>query len=163
MIIPFLVIILIIGGSIYYFGYYRPAKKSAELASRPVITFSEGDVELALKVSMEHDVQRKLDLANLQEALESFYNDRGHYPATDGKVIKTFEKYSVLKDELVKKKYINELPLDPLDPRFDYRYYSDGLSYEITCILENENDAQGIKVGDFNIYKVVSPEHKNEQ
>ena len=81
------------------------------------------------------DDTRKNDLRNLQQSLETYYNDNISYPTTA-------ETLSVLAPE-----YINTVPSDPKGG--GYIYESDGNSYALTADLENNNDQHANDSGNY--------------
>jgi len=104
------------------------------------------------------DTQRKSDLAQIQKALEIYYNDYGYYPTDDYPASGSFVD---TKGTL----YIKEIPQDP---KFDaYPYSSDGTFYILYARLENNQDPcfesgfckdYGLACGDGNCnYAVASP------
>lgn len=100
------------------------------------------------------DAERKSALRQMGNALETYYADRGEYPDNNS----SFEivgcgtlgsevactvgnEFSITSGggETI---YMTQLPGDPLDG--NYRYVSDGRSYQIYARLENHKD-QGVK------------------
>ncbi len=104
------------------------------------------------------DAQRKSDLAQIQKALEIYYNDYGYYPTDDYPASGSFID---AKGTL----YIKEIPQDS---KFGaYPYSSDGTFYILYARLENSQDPcfekglckdYGLACGDENCnYVVASP------
>jgi len=94
------------------------------------------------------DAKRKADLAQLRTAVEQYAVDNnGKFPIanTDSR------NSNFMKDA---SKYLNNIPKDPLAPKYYYKYESDGKTYKLTCVLENANDTSGKKVGGLNIYEL---------
>ncbi len=104
------------------------------------------------------DAQRKSDLAQIQKALEMYYNDYGSYPESlpEGGSSWQDEKGTL---------YMKEVPKDPKN--FDYCYEKSGNWYYLYAKLENSKDPSIEKTGckdgcscegdnTYN-YKVASP------
>jgi hypothetical protein len=101
-----------------------------------------------------NDATRKGDLARIQLALKNYYADNAKYPES-AVVVKTSDPQSVLALALVTT-YIPALPDDPLAPKYYYGYKSDGRSFTLTCVLEDQTDASGVISGNLNIYTVTN-------
>jgi prepilin-type N-terminal cleavage/methylation domain-containing protein len=80
------------------------------------------------------DTDRKNDLKNIQQQLETYFNDNGEYPATLGALVP---------------EYMDAVPTPPrtTDPTYESTFApdsADGLApfstYVLTVELENEND-----------------------
>lgn len=100
-----------------------------------------------------NDQTRKADLAKLKDALTKYFADNNRFPlAPNG--VKTSDSTSALAQALVPK-YLDKLPDDPLAPQYYYGYKSDGQSFELTSVLEDRNDPEGINVGQYFIYKLT--------
>lgn len=99
-----------------------------------------------------HDQKRKQDLSELANSLENYYADQGFFPVSQ--IESTESENSVLRKEL--KNYLDNLPRDPLAPRFFYVYKGNENQYELTAFLENKKDPEGEKSvdGKFWVYRV---------
>ena len=94
----------------------------AILSSITIVTFNGQSAKA-------RDARRKSDLANLQQAIEMYYEDNGVYPVSDqwienadDGVIKDWQ--GNLYNQLVPK-YISKIPLDPQGSNTDtYTYYT---------------------------------------
>lgn len=91
------------------------------------------------------DSRRKNDLTQVARALEAFYNDKGAYPVSNTGAIVcktgggTCGWGSAFEDDQ-STNYMVELPTDPR-PTYTYYYDStDGLSYRLYALLENDQD-----------------------
>lgn len=88
------------------------------------------------------DAQRKSDIAQLQRALESYYNDHGTYPmaSNDGMVLGT--PWGGVFQDTTPTTYMNQLPNDPKQPEIQYLYVTDAdkMKYQVFTYLENELD-----------------------
>jgi prepilin-type N-terminal cleavage/methylation domain-containing protein len=82
-----------------------------------------------------NDLRRKSDLAQIQRALESYYQDNNQYP------ISTAAPYQILGVAWGSswQPYINVLPKDPTSLK-NYVYYSTGQSYYIYASLDRGSD-----------------------
>lgn len=96
------------------------------------------------------DLQRKNDLLTIKASLESYFQDNGSYPLAET-AQKTSDQNSILHQALILD-YIAELPSDPLEPDYYYSYTSDGLSYELSAVLENFDDPDCQKIADKCLY-----------
>mgnify|MGYP001606903980 FL=1 len=85
----------------------------AILSSITIVTFNGQSAKA-------RDARRKSDLANLQQAIEMYYEDNGAYPTTDGFID---IPSGTLATELVGKNYIGNIPYDPQGTQ--YMYYLD--------------------------------------
>ncbi len=89
------------------------------------------------------DTDRKNELKNVQTKLETYFNDNGSYPADED----ALDDADVTAEEMYGPKgAAND----------DYVYTSDGESYEIYAVLENENDPDGVTEGDQHRYVLES-------
>lgn len=87
------------------------------------------------------DTDRKNELKNVQTKLETYFNDNGSYPADWDEAVANAD---VTTEERT-------------GPRNDnYSYTSDGQSYTLTAILENENDPDGETVDGDRVYTLQS-------
>ena len=100
----------------------------------------------------KRDAVRKTDFAKIKEALAKYKEANGQYPVlTDDSKDGSFMKV------LLDGKYISVVPLDPLHPQYYYKYVSaDGTRFELTGVLEDQNDPTGTKTGSFNVYKITN-------
>lgn len=95
------------------------------------------------QINKTQDAKRKSDLAQLQRALDLYYNDIGRYPpVTSGYVINNMAWGSAWST------YMNALPKDP-DPGKTYVYYAsgDGQSYWLYANLAYASDPQACPLG----------------
>ncbi len=86
------------------------------------------------QIQKANDVRRKSDLSQIQKALESYYQDKGKYPATTGSPNYQMQSISWGTSWAP---YMNLVPRDPNTLR-RYVYYapSDGQSYYLYANLE---------------------------
>ncbi len=128
---------------------------TAAISVEPSLTVSESPTANTSPVvtTNVNDQTRKADLAKIKEALVKYFADNNQFPlATTG--VKTSDPASILALALVPK-YLDKLPDDPLAPQYYYSYKSDGQSFELTCVLEDKTDPEGVNVGQFYIYKLT--------
>jgi len=100
----------------------------------------------------KNDSQRKTDLAAIKAALKTYYAKNAAYPIAE-KTQKTSDADTALK--ALVPDFIAKLPVDP-NPANYYSYKSDGKTFEMTCVLEDKSDLNGITVGNILIYKVTN-------
>lgn len=118
--------------------------------STEAIPGTEGILKIAKM--KERDAQRKADLKQIKAALAQYYEDsKGEYPASNDD-----SKDGVFLPVLKEKNYMAKVPIDPLSPTYYYNYVVSGKSYVLTCVLENKNDAEGVKSGELNIYTLTN-------
>lgn len=149
--------LIILGGGGY--GVYTLLNKPAA-EKTPVPTTLEEPITggttapaPTLTLAQQRDKTRKADLTEMKNALDSYFIDIGAYPKTTG-IEKTNAVASNLKTALVTT-YIAALPVDPQDPTFYYGYKSDGTTYELTSILEDQTDPLGEVSGSYFIQKIT--------
>lgn len=149
--------LIILGGGGW--GVYTLLNKPAA-EKTPVPTTSEEPITTGttvptptLTAAQQRDQTRKADLTEIKNALETYFIDIGAYPKTTG-IEKTNAAVSNLKTALVTT-YTTVLPIDPQDPTFYYGYKSDGTTYELTSILEDQNDPLGEVSGSYFIQKIT--------
>lgn len=100
-----------------------------------------------------NDLTRKSDLGQIKQALLDYYKDNGSFPIA-AQQIKTSDGKTTLANALIPT-YLDSLPDDPSAPTNYYGYKSDGKSFELTCVLENTSDPEGIQMGNYYIYKLT--------
>lgn len=95
------------------------------------------------------DARRKEDLAQIQRAIELYYEDKKVYPSS-----LTFN--SSLTDSVSGKIYMQKLPNDPISTNA-YRYDSDGSYYRLFACIENTQDTgAGVSQSGFSNAGTVS-------
>lgn len=100
-----------------------------------------------------NDQIRKSNLLTLKSALKKYYIDNSLYPES-----LTISKTSVSDGPLVKAlvpSYLDVIPDDPLSPQYWYGYKSDGQTFELTCVLEDKSDPEGVMSDNYNLYKLT--------
>ncbi|MFH1226059.1 MAG: DUF916 domain-containing protein [bacterium] len=105
----------------------------------------------------KNDQQRKDDLNKIKETLLKYYQDNSQYPISQKMI--ALNQNDLLQKALVEKKYLDELPQDPLanqDQNYYYSYQSaDGKSFKLTCLLENQTDPAGQPLGSYWLYALT--------
>ena len=111
------------------------------LVSVTIITVIAGIALVSFRgaKAVARDSERKTELEEIRSALEVYRVDNGDYPDTT-----TGE---TLASEL-ESDYMAEIPLDPLDSTYSYRYESDGMTYNLCAYLEAEDPASAGCTGD---------------
>ena len=106
------------------------------------------------------NAKRKADLELLRGAIETYRSDCGQYPTVlASPLVGTTAPPSACSSSNV---YVSEIPVDPISS-YSYRYYSDGIIYEICANLE-ASDAPAVVCGGVSTcgakpcnYKVINP------
>jgi len=148
-----IILILIIGGvALAYFMNWISLPFLDNLLGREQPTEEIAPLEEEAEVSpYPEDDQRKNDLAQIKSALEKYFEDNQKYPVAR-KLENSSESTSVVYKALVPN-YLETMPTDPLSPSKYYGYQSaDGTSFELSAVLDNPDDAEGVKRGDLNLY-----------
>ncbi|MBU0998195.1 MAG: type II secretion system protein [Patescibacteria group bacterium] len=108
------------------------------------------------------DAKRKSDLELIRSGIEIYRADCGEYPTSDLLGTTTLIGNDSTDSCLIDNEYINNVPTDPQDPTRTYRYFSDGITYEICTSLENVTGTSVTCGGSSNCgetcnYKVENP------
>ena len=85
-----------------------------------------------LSTPEKRDAARKAALIETAKALHAYQSAKGSYPNS--------------RDELVSD-YLSAVPVDPLSPKFTYRYAKVGSGFRLTAFLESKNDVDDAKDG----------------
>lgn len=113
------------------------------------------------KVSAEdnRDNDRINDIMAISLALEQYANNHGgQYPQTVS-AEKISDETSNVFQILKAGGYFLQLINDPLPDKFYYGYNSDGQSYEITAVLENQSGGRCVIEGNYCLYKFKKGEN----
>lgn len=133
--------------------FLKPAVNTNTNAN--INTNSNINTNLIPQEALDRDTQRKADLETIQDALERYKLAEGKYPVASERD-RTNKDGNVLQIELLNKGHLLTLPVDPLDPQYYYGYLSaDGTTYELTAVLENTADPDGILVNNFYLYQLI--------
>lgn len=100
------------------------------------------------------DEQRKADLLTIAAALEKYKTAKGSYPISNGRE-RTDQLTSVLQLNLIPT-YITKIPADSVVTKY-YDYSSDGVTYELSAVLDSTTDTGGVMVGNKMIYTIKGP------
>lgn len=135
---------------------FRVRQNSAQKATAPVATEEQIEEEKAdTSTPQGRDQIRKADLQAIAQALEQYYQDNNQYPVST-----TIDRTNDLSGRLNKAlvpKYLDKLPIDPLDPGKYYGYKSPtGQEFELTAILEVTSDPEGELDNDLYLYKLTN-------
>lgn len=98
-----------------------------------------GAPQLNQSIAAARDANRKMNVRQVQTALNLYYDDNLSYPKYQGE--SSGNSYKNLENFLVNSnnQYLSELPVDPLGKdEYVYKYWSDGQKFEITYELEDE-------------------------
>lgn len=90
------------------------------------------------QIGKANDARRKSDLAQLQRALETYYQDYGGYPGSAGNIVDGRAWGTSWST------YMSRLPIDPTSAR-RYIYFSTGQYYYLYAYLEAPRDPQMCK------------------
>lgn len=133
-------------------GYIIPATSTPSVLG--FSTNSQSDSSAINQTVTSRDQERKSDLANIAKALENYKLTGGSYPVSLGQE-KISASSGAIYNSLVPN-YLSLVPLDPNDPTYYYGYESDGDSYTLSAVLENDSDTDGRRIGSKNIYFLKS-------
>jgi len=105
------------------------------------------------------DAKRKSDLELIRSGIEIYRADCGEYPTSLGTTLMGDNSTSSCLED---NEYINNVPVDSQDPARTYRYFSDGITYEICASLENVTGTNvtcggSLSCGETCNYKVENP------
>ncbi len=106
------------------------------------------------------DAKRKSDLELIRASIETYRSDCNSYPTTLASPLTGTDAPPALCSTA--NTYISQIPLDPLAPGINYRYFSDGFTYEVCTHLE-QSQASTVTCGGSSDcgktcnYKVTNP------
>lgn len=153
------VAVLIFAGYLYFKNRQPTTDETRIPTETPLPEEDQSDTTTA----QGRDKIRKADLKVVAEGLSQYYQDNNQYP-----VATTLDKTNDLSGRLNKAlvpKYMDKLPIDPLDPEKYYGYKSPtGQEFEITAALEVSSDPEGTSEGNLFLYRItnadISPSSK---
>jgi hypothetical protein len=131
-----IVLVIAILGGIYYVAktfFFSPSSTPAKSAQSGLGTATPASSTVALT----GDTARKADLLAIQQALLNLYSANGKYPLASD-YVKLNQSGNVVEKELVPN-YLSKLPTDP-DKTRTYQYKSDGTTFTLTAVLDNQSD-----------------------
>jgi hypothetical protein len=152
-----IVIILALGGlTIAYLKDYISLPFLDKLLGREQPTQETTTAETQTQeTAFPEDQQRKNDLAQIKGALEKYFEGNQKYPIA-AKIEKISDAKSTAYQALVPD-YIETMPNDPASPTKFYGYQSvDGTSFELSAVLDNTEDTEGIQKGDLYLYLLTN-------
>ncbi|MDD5342446.1 MAG: DUF916 domain-containing protein [Patescibacteria group bacterium] len=157
-----LAVIVVIGGAIGYWQWHKKeADKKRVQAAQEKQKADDERLNIVLSERTRVDDKRKEDLKAIQAAVERYYQTEGHYPISPERS-RTIDEKNIFQTELVDKGHLTTVLVDPKHPDYYYGYISDaeGKMYELTSVLENRSDPEGVRVDDFVFYRLRSGENK---
>ncbi|OQA52053.1 MAG: Bacterial type II secretion system protein G [candidate division WS2 bacterium ADurb.Bin280] len=104
-------------------------------------------------LTQTNDEVRKSDLAKIYQALKNYYSATGKYPFAESRVSLN-NSDNVLEKELVSAGYLTILPADP-DAQKYYAYKSDGTTFSLTAVLDEESDPEATIIDSLAIYEIT--------
>ena len=152
-----IVAIFLIGATILIASKIYPAKKSDQANYNGFIDNSKN--EQSAGITINSDLQRKIDLVNISLALENYKKEKKEYPMTQG-LEKTEDKNGAIYSLFPS--HIKNIPVDTKDT-FYYGYNSNGKTFVLTARLENDEDIDCQKVGEICLYKITSDDNNKEK
>jgi hypothetical protein len=123
-------------------------KLGTTITTSPVVPTQPADAN-----AKKRDAQRKQDLSVLHTVLEKYKKDNGQYPISSG--IEQTISSQALFNALVGK-YLTKMPVDPLPQTYWYEYQSDGASYALRSIIEDQSDTTAKKGNVYYFYEILS-------
>jgi hypothetical protein len=99
------------------------------------------------------DELRKSDIIKIQQALAKYYSDRSSYPISP--VIENLSTATSALSKSLVPLYLDIMPADPFSTHY-YGYKSDGKDYELTAVLDDITDPEGMQIGAVFLYKVTA-------
>ena len=134
------------------FSFDANVNSSIEDIEVPSIFATSGTNSTAT-VTKTNDVVRKDDIQKMAVMLNKYYIDRSGYPIAPV-IENTSDTKSMLRNTMVPL-YVDNIPTDPVGIHY-YGYKSDGKSYELTAVLDDTNDTEGMQVGAVFLYKITN-------
>lgn len=123
-------------------------KVGATITTTPAIPTQPADAN-----AKKRDTQRKQDIGLLQAALEKYKTDNGQYPASSG-IEQTISSLTLF-NALVPK-YLTKMPVDPLPQTYWYEYQSDGQTFALRTVIEDQSDKSAKAGNVFYYYELVN-------
>jgi len=99
------------------------------------------------------DAKRQQDLAAIQAGLEFYFVEYDRYPALleNGLADSDGGDAGLAFDWMIPRIYLSTIPTDPSDKTQAYSYWSDGDTYIIGAVLENDGDPIAYVVGNHDL------------
>ncbi len=135
--------------------------ETSQLTTQALSQFNWHDLKGSLEKTAR-DSQRKADLRQVKAALERYFFEQKEYPKA-ATMVRTSSAGTTL-DLLVTRGYLKALPLDPDEPTHWYGYESDGVTYQLSAVLENTSDSDGVVKGTITLFLLMNdlPSAANE-
>ena len=90
----------------------------------------------------ERNVRRLSDLRKISQALDRYYNDHATYP--EAVVASELNLSGNPVEQALVPVYLDTLPVDPMSETYYYGYRSFGQQFELTGVIENEDESVDI-------------------
>lgn len=147
-----IVLLLIAGVALAYFMNWISLPFLDSLLGREQPTEEVAPAEGTAEVTpYPEDTQRKNDLQQIKAALEKYFEDSQKYPVA--KVLENSSKTTSTIYQALAPNYLETMPTDPASPSKYYGYQSaDGTSFELSAVLDNPDDTEGVKRGNLMLY-----------
>jgi len=130
-----------------------PSGAATETVVAALQAAGQAPVQPATSAGKSRDIQRKKDLADIQQALVTYKAKTGSYPtvAQGEQVASSQTLFTALVPT-----YLTKMPLDPLSGTYYYYYQSvDGKSFILRSILEDASDASAKKGTIYSFYELT--------
>lgn len=130
-------------------------KNNSGSLAKPAMT---PEAEKKISPEDERDNRRISDIMKFSAALERYAkNNNGQYPKVDG-AEKISDEASGVFQIMKAGGYIFQPIKDPKPDKYYYGYKSDGRSYELAAVLENQEGGRCAMAGNYCIYKFTKGE-----
>ena len=142
-----LALILVGGGYFAYNSLFSADDNSTDSGVTATQSETVNDV-----TELTNDEVRKADLTNLQSVLADYWANENKYPVSTGLEFLNATGNSL--EKALVPSYLKVLPTDP-DPVKKYAYKSDGSTYTLTAVADDQYDSDAIADGGLYIFKVT--------
>lgn len=140
--------LILVGGG--YFAYNSLFSADAtSTSSSSTATESPSTTEVT---ELTNDEVRKTDLTSLQSTLADYWASENKYPVSAGMEFLNTPSNSL--EKALVPSYLQVLPTDP-DPAKKYAYKSDGTTYTLTAVADDQYDSDAIPDGDLYVFKAT--------
>jgi len=150
LVIAFILILAVVAAYLLYNSFF--AAQDSYQTSDTQEDFVSDEAEESY-LTQSNDEVRKNDLAKIYQALKSYYSATGKYPYAASRVSLN-NSDNVLEKELVAANYITVLPADPDADKY-YAYKSDGSTFSLTAVLDDEADPEATVIDSLPIYEIT--------
>lgn len=142
-----LALILVGGGYFAYNSLFSADDNSSNSGATATQSTTVADV-----TELTNDEVRKADLTNLQSVLADYWTNENKYPVSTG--LEFLNTTGNALEKALVPSYLKVLPTDP-DPAKKYAYKSDGTTYTLTAIADDQYDSEAIADGNLYIFKAT--------